>query len=57
MPQPSTAPPPAPNTHPRAACTPSSTPARRRPEIREGWASYEAKVDLFSLGVMAFELW
>jgi translation initiation factor 2-alpha kinase 4 len=27
------------------------------PEIREGWASYDAKVDLFSLGVMAFELW
>lgn len=22
-----------------------------RPEIREGWASYDAKVDLFSLGV------
>lgn len=25
--------------------------ATRRPEIREGWASYDAKVDLFSLGV------
>lgn len=27
------------------------------PEIREGWASYDAKVDLFSLGVMTFEVW
>ena len=27
------------------------------PEIREGWASYDAKVDLYSLGIMTFELW
>lgn len=27
------------------------------PEIRDGWARYDEKVDLFSLGVLAFELW
>ncbi|KAF5838606.1 kinase-like domain-containing protein, partial [Dunaliella salina] len=27
------------------------------PEIQEGWASYDEKVDLFSLGVVIFELW
>ncbi|GAX82154.1 hypothetical protein CEUSTIGMA_g9582.t1 [Chlamydomonas eustigma] len=27
------------------------------PEIAHGWASYDAKVDLFSLGVIVFELW
>jgi translation initiation factor 2-alpha kinase 4 len=27
------------------------------PEISQGWASYDARVDLFSLGVMTFELW
>lgn len=27
------------------------------PEIVNGWASYDEKVDLFSLGVVVFELW
>ncbi|KAG1662775.1 hypothetical protein FOA52_006801 [Chlamydomonas sp. UWO 241] len=27
------------------------------PEIAHGWASYDEKVDLFSLGVIVFELW
>ncbi|KIZ01806.1 putative serine/threonine-protein kinase GCN2 [Monoraphidium neglectum] len=27
------------------------------PEIANGWASYDEKVDLFSLGVVCFELW
>eukprot|EP00955_Chlamydomonas_euryale_P113661 366229-Chlamydomonas_euryale.AAC.14 len=27
------------------------------PEISNGWASYDEKVDLFSLGVVVFEMW
>jgi serine/threonine protein kinase/histidyl-tRNA synthetase len=27
------------------------------PEILQGWASYNEKVDLFSLGIVAFEIW
>ncbi len=27
------------------------------PEISQGWARYDEKVDLYSLGVVAFELW
>lgn len=27
------------------------------PEIANGWASYDEKVDLYSLGVVLFELW
>jgi hypothetical protein len=39
---------------PAALCT---LPAPCSPEIANGWASYDEKVDLYSLGVVAFELW
>jgi translation initiation factor 2-alpha kinase 4 len=28
-----------------------------QPEIANGWASYNEKVDLYSLGVVVFEMW
>ncbi len=28
-----------------------------RAEVAQGWASYDDRVDIFSLGIVAFELW
>ncbi len=34
-----------------------SFPPLRRAEVAEGWARIDERVDMFALGVVAFELW
>lgn len=48
---------PLPPRTPPPAPVPPGTSYYIAPEIEDGWAHYDEKVDLFSCGVVVFELW